>query len=152
MRRELTEKLPLYRHKLDALLKDILIDAARMNPTRTKETGGLSYSRRFLEEHFNQAIDYHVLADLSGCGYHRFRHLFKEKTGLSPLRYVMELRLERAKKLLLSGMRVSKTADECGFYSEAQFSRIFKRETGLSPREFRKAEDLRPVPSPHAPR
>jgi AraC-like DNA-binding protein len=52
----------------------------------------------------------------------------------------MELRLERAKKLLLSGMRVSKTADECGFYSEAQFSRIFRRETGLSPREFRKAE------------
>jgi AraC family transcriptional activator of pobA len=140
MRRELTEKLPHYRHKLDTLLQDILIDTARMNPAAAKETGGLNYSRRFLEEHFNQAIDFHVLADLSGYGYHRFRHLFKEKSGRSPLRYVMELRLERAKKLLLSGMRVSKTADECGFYSEAQFSRIFRRETGLSPREFRKAE------------
>ena len=65
---------------------------------------------------------------------------FKQSTGLSPHRYMLAHRVNRAKEMM-SDQRLSLTeiALDCGFSGSSQFSVVFKRITGISPREFRRA-------------
>jgi AraC-like DNA-binding protein len=64
--------------------------------------------------------------------------LFRQTFGLSPSRYVMELRIRRAQTLLLtSDRRISDIAVECGFDDPLYFSRAFRKRCKFSPREFR---------------
>jgi AraC-like DNA-binding protein len=65
---------------------------------------------------------------------------FKQSTGLPPHRYMLVHRVNRAKKMM-DDQRLSLTqiALDCGFSSSSQFSVVFKRITGTSPREFRRA-------------
>ena len=64
---------------------------------------------------------------------------FKEKYGISPSEYVAELRISKAKELLLNeDINISEIAQECGFSSLYSFSRAFKENVGISPIKFRK--------------
>lgn len=69
----------------------------------------------------------------------RLAHLFKSEVGISPQRYVNNVRLERAKELLESGMlSVKEIAAEIGFPNVSSFCRRFKACYGTTPREYRK--------------
>ena len=66
------------------------------------------------------------------------RRIFKSATGTSPIRYINHLRLEKAKTMLSeSSMKISEIALLTGFSDPYYFSRIFKKETGISPASFR---------------
>ncbi|MEK8032789.1 AraC family transcriptional regulator [Ideonella sp. DXS29W] len=65
-----------------------------------------------------------------------YAHLFREFAGVSPMRFVRDVRLDAGRELLLSGMRVGVTASEVGFESVAHFSREFKRRFEVSPAEY----------------
>ncbi|MDT8390155.1 MAG: AraC family transcriptional regulator [Lentisphaeria bacterium] len=68
-----------------------------------------------------------------------FSNLFKKTFGVSPGAYHMELRLHRAKMLLVdTALPVARVAAECGFSDEFNFSKTFKRRVGSSPRDFRR--------------
>jgi signal transduction histidine kinase/ligand-binding sensor domain-containing protein/DNA-binding response OmpR family regulator len=59
-------------------------------------------------------------------------------TGLNPSQYIRSLRLARARKLLVeTDLPISSVAAECGFAYQNYFSRIFKKETGLTPSKYR---------------
>ncbi|MBD3244050.1 MAG: helix-turn-helix domain-containing protein [Chitinivibrionales bacterium] len=64
------------------------------------------------------------------------RRLFKERVGQSPIEYLIELRLTRAKELLQMGFSVKETADKVGITDQYYFSRLFKRREGCSPSEY----------------
>ncbi len=70
-----------------------------------------------------------------------FRRCFREELLCTPLEYMTKLRIERAKKLLTQRTfgSVEKVAGLCGFADCFYFSKIFKKCTGLSPRDYRKA-------------
>jgi AraC-like DNA-binding protein len=73
-----------------------------------------------------------------GVGYSRFRREFKIHTGLSPKRYLQRMRLERARRLLGStGDALEKISERVGLCSAFHLSAAFKREFGVSPREWR---------------
>jgi len=65
---------------------------------------------------------------------------FKQSTGLSPHRYILEHRLNRAKEMM-NNQRLSLTeiALDCGFSCSSQFSVVFRRITGVSPRDYRRS-------------
>lgn len=69
-----------------------------------------------------------------------FSMAFKKYTGLSPIQYLNKIRLDRAKQLL-KGTRLSigQIAGEVGFADSFYFTRLFTRETGISPRDYRNA-------------
>ncbi|NHN35213.1 helix-turn-helix transcriptional regulator [Paenibacillus agricola] len=77
------------------------------------------------------------LADL--CGYHpiHFTKLFKEEMGRTPKHYLISERMKRAKQMLLGGLSLSNIAEKLKYSSIHYFSHQFKKETGLSPSEFR---------------
>lgn len=69
---------------------------------------------------------------------HYFAHIFKETMGVSPLRYVQQLRIDQAKRLLADDLLyVYQVAQKVGYSDPFYFSRIFKKATGYSPQTFR---------------
>ena len=68
----------------------------------------------------------------------RFGHLFTEYYGISPHRFLLSLRLDEARDLLInSGMSINRVAEKTGFLDPCYFSRLFKKYTGLTPKEYR---------------
>jgi AraC-like DNA-binding protein len=91
-----------------------------------------------MDEHYRQKLSIGSLAEMSGYSYDRFRHLFKERYGSSPLRYLLLKRLDYAKSLLKhTQMHISEVSAASGFVNDAQFCNMFKREIGVTPRAFR---------------
>lgn len=92
----------------------------------------------FLENHVDQEIDLGELAHTLHLSYDQFRHVFKQRTGLAPYQYHLQLRLNRAKELLVgSTMSVKQVAYALRFASPYHFSKIFKKKTGQSPVDWR---------------
>ncbi len=108
-----------------------------------EHTGGLS--RHALKV----AIDYVgdnlekdlTLAEIAGAAHmspYHFSRLFKESTGLTPHRYVIERRVQRAKELLSStALPIAEIALLCGFANQSHLNRHFKRLLGVSPKALR---------------
>lgn len=78
-------------------------------------------------------------AALCGVSPEYFRALFKKQFGVSPLKYIDRLRLERASELLSAGLcSVADASFMSGFSDASAFSRAFRRFFGVSPAEARK--------------
>jgi transcriptional regulator GlxA family with amidase domain len=80
---------------------------------------------------------------LARAGHTTERHLlrlFLEHAGVSPLQYLQEIRLERARQALEFGASVTRAAELAGFRSAPQMRRAWSRVWGGSPRDVRKAE------------
>ena len=72
----------------------------------------------------------------------RFIHLFKEVTDRSYTDFIIALRIEKAKELLLgTGMSVREIAESVGFENQNYFSRCFRKKEGVSPREYKRLEN-----------
>lgn len=83
----------------------------------------------------NIAVPY--LADLCGVSETYFRQIFKKALGVSPIKYMNELKLARAKELISSGMySIGEIAELSGFHDESYFSREFKKATGTAPSKY----------------
>lgn len=72
--------------------------------------------------------------------YDYLRKLFQKEMGLTPLKYMIDLRMKRAKSMLAAAWTreysVAEVAENCGFSDALYFSRVFKKYYGCSPTEF----------------
>ncbi|MBS5695776.1 MAG: AraC family transcriptional regulator [Lachnospiraceae bacterium] len=69
-----------------------------------------------------------------------FSHLFKKRMGSAPMKYLTELRIEKAKELIATNsMNLSDIAQMVGFTDPLYFSRVFKKTTGIPPKEFQQS-------------
>jgi AraC-like DNA-binding protein len=97
----------------------------------------------WLDEHFGGKIDFEEIAQEKGLGYSTFRRYFKQVSGLPPQEYLQNLRISRAKKLLVfSDLSIKQIAFRVGFGDPYYFSRVFHAETGLAPSDFRLQQQL----------
>lgn len=95
--------------------------------------------RFHLRQNIAAEIDMKALAAEHNIGYTYFRKTFKDYTGISPHQYHLELKVMRAKELLLSTNKtIKEICFELGFQSSHYFSRFFKQKVGVSPSELRK--------------
>ena len=79
------------------------------------------------------------LAALAGLSPSRFAHLFRGLVGLSPLRYLQRLRLDRARQLLESTSDpIAEVMRSVGYADASHFSKDFRRHFGAGPREYRR--------------
>ncbi len=88
-----------------------------------------------LAEEFN--LD--QLADQAGLSKFYFNRLFKSATGVSPSHYHTALRMEEARRLLRETKKsVVAVALELGYATPSHFAQVFRKETGLSPSDYRR--------------
>lgn len=100
----------------------------------------------YLNKHFFEKLDIDRCAQMICLSSGRFAHIFKESTGVSPYAYVLNLRMEKAAELLaLSDVPVAEVAYKVGIDNPLYFSKLFKKQYGLSPTVFRK-EKWRNIP------
>lgn len=89
---------------------------------------------------YPQKLSVTDLAKEFGYNTDYFSHVFKETFGLSPQKYIINKRISVAKHLLLTGDKsVSEIALDCGFSDPLYFTRLFSKETGVSPSFFKQS-------------
>jgi two-component system response regulator YesN len=97
---------------------------------------------QFLRTNFTQPISYKMFNDLYGYNETYLSHIFKVRKGITPNKYITQLRIEKVKELMKSSPDTSlrNIASMVGYEDAFYFSRVFKDATGLSPSEYIKHE------------
>jgi AraC-like DNA-binding protein len=97
----------------------------------------LLQARAFMERNLGRGLTLGDIAKAACVSRFHFARLFRVSTGHSPMRYLLKLRIERAKVLLTrSDDPVSAIANVLGFCDQSHFTRVFRRCVGLTPGQF----------------
>jgi len=109
--------------------------------------GGLALRPRqrvidYINEHLQDELSLFELARIANLSPHHFATVFKASTGISPHRYVIERRIDRARDLLRQDEKtISEIAYAVGFSSQSHLTANFRRTMGVTPRKFRQSLD-----------
>ncbi len=132
---------PNYEDYVNSLFKLILVETLRTNePSINKKNDRLyiRHAKKYIQENYVKDIDFELLAKSSGYSYGRFRHIFKDGTNTTLKQYLLNIRLDMAKKIL---KETNKTVQEvgtlCGFSNDSQFIAFFTKNMKISPLKFR---------------
>ncbi len=143
-------KLSIEQNEYKNQLTEIALAKIIVTAAQTQNSATDSYSRtnwdkilKFIDYNINEQIDFAALAKENHYSYDRFRHLFAERFGLSPYAYLTSQRIEHAKRLLKnSDSSITDIAFDCGFNSSSQFSNIFKKYIGVTPKEYKRGKRI----------
>jgi AraC-like DNA-binding protein len=127
---------PLERHGLLAsVLRDLCAAHATFapEPARVDEHAGVTRARAFLQANALVKIPLERLARESGLSKFHLLRVFKDRTGLTPWQYQVNIRLNHARHLLQRGEPASQVADACGFVDQSHFTRVFRLVLGVTP-------------------
>lgn len=108
----------------------------RISPLRSRAVRRVT---DFIQANLAAEIRLEHLAGLASVSVDHFVRAFRQATGLTPHRYVLEQRMETARRLLLrdDALPVAVVARRCGFASAAHFSTAFHGRHGLTPSHYR---------------
>ena len=91
----------------------------------------------YMDHHFAEPIQLERLCRLCGWSKSTLLRAFLRDKGITPYRYLENIRIAKAKQLLEQGMAPAESALRTGFYDQSHFSRLFRRLTGLTPGDCR---------------
>jgi AraC-like DNA-binding protein len=138
-----TIKKPTYKMEIMKKLYSILLLLLQQKQPKyipSYKQNKIAPSIEFILNNYNQKITNEMLADISGLSVVYFRKLFTETLGISPIAYVTNLRIKKAKEILSSDYdSLADVAVALGFADIYDFSRSFKKHTGLSPTNYIKS-------------
>ena len=92
----------------------------------------------YIHQHFTEKITLKQIGELTFFSAVYCDTVFKNDMGVSVIEYVLSLRIENAKQLLLEKeLSINKIAESVGFQDHNYFSRVFKNRVGISPSDYR---------------
>ena len=93
----------------------------------------------FIKENYDRPISVMEVAEHVALSYHHLCRKFRKETGMTVVELISQLRIEKAKKLLVSTPDpVNEIARQVGFTSTVQFHRTFRKQTDDTPMQYRK--------------
>lgn len=94
----------------------------------------------YVEHHYHESLTLDDIAKFMGFNVCYFTRFFKNNTGTTFIRFLHNYRLNRAKWLLLNeDVSISEVAERVGFTSVKNFHHVFKQDTGVAPRQYKKS-------------
>ncbi len=98
----------------------------------------LESAKIFIEKNYNTDISLSAIAGYVYISTSHFARAFKKYYGISPIQYLLGIRIEKAKTLLEeTNLKVGDIASSVGFSAQQRFNDIFKKHLGISPGEYR---------------
>jgi YesN/AraC family two-component response regulator len=95
----------------------------------------------YINKHFQQHLKISDISEKFFISPYYFSRIFKDATGFTFVEYLNSLRVKESQKLLLNtNMKINTICKKVGFGSVSQYNRVFKKITGISPREYRKKQ------------
>lgn len=101
------------------------------------EQNMINKSIEYMSTHFTQKITLAELAAISNKSVSYYGKTFKKLFGVTPIDYLLSMRISYAKKLLKNGASVTETAALCGFSNLYYFSKAFRAREHMSPSEYK---------------
>lgn len=93
----------------------------------------------YINTHLEHDLSLDKLSSAFYLSKYHISHVFKQQMGISIYQYILQKRLNAGKNCILSGIPISQIHLHCGFHNYSSFFRAFKKEFGVSPKEFQKA-------------
>lgn len=130
------------------LLEILIVNMVRRTKTNLlvaptqKITKECRFIEQYINNHFTEDISLELLSEKAYMNKYYLVHAFKQYKGISPISYLIKLRIEQAKELLeTTNYSIAQISDSSGFSSQSYFSQVFKKATNLTPNEFRKSSE-----------
>ena len=90
----------------------------------------------YFHAHLDSPLRLKELAELAGCTEYHLIRLFRTHVGMPPHAYLLQLRLEKARGMILNGVTISEAALATGFSDQSHLNRKFKQRYGLTPKVY----------------
>jgi AraC family transcriptional regulator of arabinose operon len=112
----------------------------------TRSDQRVALAIRAMNERMSEPWRVRDLAALAHLSPSRFAHVFRRTTGVAPLRYLHQLRLQRAEHLLArTSLSVREVTRLIGWTDSSHFSKAFRQHAGTGPREYRRERGTAPT-------
>ena len=129
----------LFYSKLFELLNLVFSDAEIPAARSGKNYGVISKAKKYIELNFEKTISLKDIASSVHLSEVYFHGIFTESVGISPHQYLIDCRIDNAKKLLWNAdVPICEVAEKCGFGCQQYLNKVFKKETGMTPSQYRK--------------
>ncbi|MEJ2622172.1 MAG: AraC family transcriptional regulator [Candidatus Thiodiazotropha sp.] len=96
----------------------------------------LQQVKTLITEQLNHQLPLHYLAQQAGLSRYHFLRCFKHQYGLSPHAFLLDKRIEKAKKILQTGETILNTSLALGFNDQSHFQRNFKKRLAVTPKKY----------------
>lgn len=129
-----------YEEKASAIFKNILIGAIRSEESYNKNANRITDTLiKYIQDHYSEDISNEKLGKLVGYHPYYINRIMLKSTGMTLRQYLINYRMERAKKLLINTeYTINEVSEMCGFKTISYFSRLFKEKCETTPMTFRK--------------
>ena len=139
---ETSSQIEFYQEISQGLVSALLVLVMRLIRINPEDEAALSQEcqkiKEYLDQNFTSPITLDSLSETVYISKHYLSHLFKEQTGVSPIKYLTSKRMEKACELLSeTELAVSEVSKAVGYENPLYFSQVFKRIYGISPVKYR---------------
>ena len=133
-----------FQELLEMYLRQLFLQIQRSRQERTPIISSylqeeIDHARRYFNEHYNEDINIEEYAQSRGMSVSWFLRNFKQFTQTSPMQYILSIRINNAVSLLeTTDYNVTEISTIIGYENPLYFSRIFKKQKGVSPTDYRR--------------
>jgi AraC-like DNA-binding protein len=126
-------------HNLARILLQIISDFTKLRHSESNNNHQfLEWIPSYLSLHLAEPISIQNMADSAHLSPSRFAALFQRRFSMSPHQYLLHMRINHGKELLLNtDLDITRIAEYCGFKNIYHFSKMFKQSTTISPKQYR---------------
>ncbi len=133
---QINEWLTIFRDGLCSVLK---------SKRKTYKAHVITNVQKYINNHITEKLSLNEVAGVFGLSPNYLSILFKKNSQLGFSEYIAQAKISRAKNLLLEqDTKIYEVADQLGFDSAFYFSKVFKKVTGFSPREYIQQNTITP--------